>query len=93
MIIETGTIVFLSLIVLMWRLPKHTKLWLFGHPVWLELPFGLLAYILHYGTFSGMMAAATAACMCFVFVQSSKYLVGYIHGGKYHKGVFDWSKT
>ena len=91
MIIETGTIVFLSLLVIVWRMPKRTKLWLFGHPLWLEIPFGILAYALHYGTFSGMMAAATAACMVFVFVQIGKYLVGYIDNGIYHRGVFDWS--
>ena len=93
MIIETGTIVFLSLIVLMWRLPRRTKLWLFGHPAWLEIPFGLAAYVLHYGTFSGMMAAATAACMCFVFVQGMRKMVGYTDGNVYHPGVFDWSKA
>ena len=76
MIIETGTIVFLSLVVLFWRLPTKAKLWFFGHPAWLEIPFGTAAYALHYGTFSGMMAAATAACICFAFVQAGRYLVG-----------------
>ena len=69
MIIETGTLVFLSLLVIIWRLPMKTRLWLFGHPAWLEIPFGIAAYVLHYGTFSGMMAAATAAIMCFGFTQ------------------------
>lgn len=91
MIIETGTIVFLSLLVLVWRMPKRMKLWLFGHPIWLELPFGIVAYMLHYGTFSGMMAAATAACMVFVFVQIGRWFVGYIDEGIYHRGVVDWS--
>lgn len=89
MIIETGTIVFLSLIVMMWRLPRNTKLWLFGHPLWLEIPFGIVAYALHYGTFSGMMAAATAACMCFCFVQIGRYTIGYIKDGAYHRGVIE----
>lgn len=88
MIIETGTVVFLSLIVLMWRLPPKARLWLFGHPAWLEIPFGVLAYLLHYGTFSGMMAAATAAIMCFGFVQIMRRAVGYIGPkGKYYPGI------
>ena len=87
MFLETGTIVFLSLLVLVWRLPTKTMLWLFGHPVWLELPFGLLAYVLHYGTFSGMMAAATAATMCFAFVQLSRKVVGFIDNGVYKPGI------
>lgn len=88
MIIETGTIVFLSLIVLFWRLPKRTRLWLLGHPAWLEVPFGILAYVLHYGTFSGMMAAATAACMVFCFVQIMRKLVGYTRDNQFHPGIF-----
>src|SRR5437868_6583886 len=86
MMIETGTIVFLSLIVLVWRLPRRMMLWLFGHAVWLELPFSLVAYTLHYGTFSGMMAAAVAACMIFGFVQIGRLSVGYIENGTYYPG-------
>ena len=73
MIFETGTIVFLSLIVLFWRLPQTSRVWFIHHPAYLEIPFGLAAYALHWGTFSGMMAAATAACMCFAFMQILKW--------------------
>ncbi len=89
MIVETGTIVFLSLIVIFWRLPKTSRLWLLGHPLWLEIPFGLAAYVLHYGTFSGMMAAATAVCICFAFTQIMRKLVGYIADGRRVMGA--WS--
>lgn len=92
MFIETGTIVFLSLIVLVWRLPRKTVLWLFGHPAWLEIPFGFVAYALHLGTFSGMMAAATAAIMCFAFTQLGRKFVGYNDGKIYHPGIFDLTK-
>jgi hypothetical protein len=87
MFLETGTVVFFSLIILFWRLPKGARLWLLGHPIWLELPLAVLAYALHYGTFSGMMAAATAACICFVFVQLGRHLVGYRRGGTFVRGV------
>jgi hypothetical protein len=88
MIVETGFIVFLSLIVLIWRLPRRTMLRLFGTPWLLEVPFGIAAYMLHYGTFSGMMAAAVAAILCFGFVQAGRNLVGYIKRGVYHPGTF-----
>lgn len=51
MMIETGGIVFLSLAVLMWRMPRKTMLWFFGHPAWLEIPFSAAVHLLHYGTF------------------------------------------
>lgn len=86
--ITTGFLVFLSLMVMVIRLPNRQVLWLFGHPLWLELPFGILAYVLHWGTFSGMMAAAVAAVMCFVFVQCGRRAVGYIKNGVQHHGYF-----
>ena len=88
MFIETGTLVFLSLIVIVWRLPRRTILWLFGHPAWLELPFATLAYLLHYGTFSGMMAAAVAGMLCFAFVQIGRKAVGYTYNNQYTPGWF-----
>lgn len=87
MIIESGTIVFLSLIVLVWRLPRKTTLWLFGHPAWLEIPFAIVAYLLHYGTFSGMMAAAAAAVMCFGFVQLGRFTIGYTKDNVFYPGI------
>ena len=89
MFFETGTLVFLSLAVLVWRLPRKTMLWLFGHPAWLEIPFGFVAYVLHYGTFSGMMAAATAAILCFAFSQAGRAIVGYIDNGIYKPGMME----
>ncbi len=86
MFIETGSLVFLSLVVGIFWLPKRTVLWLFGHPVMLELPFGILAYMLHYGTFSGMMAAAVAAVLCAAFTRGGRVVVGYIKSDTYYPG-------
>lgn len=88
MFIETGALVFLSLMIVTWWLPTRTLLWLFGHPVWLEIPFGVMAYVLHYGTFSGMMAAATACVFAAAYTRGGKKLVGYINGGSYQPGYF-----
>ena len=88
MFFESGTVVFLSLIVMCFWMPKRTLLWFFGHPVWLELPFGLMAYALHYGTFSGMMAAATACVFVAAFTKGGRYFVGSIKNGAYEPGKF-----
>jgi hypothetical protein len=93
MMIETGGIVFLSLAVLMWRMPRKTMLWFFGHPAWLEVPVQRRSLLLHYGTFSGMISAATAACLCFCFVQMGRWLVGYITAGKYVPGYLTLDLT
>ncbi len=92
MIIESGVIVFLSLIVLFWRLPMKARLWCLGHPAALEVPFGLLAYMLHYGTFSGMMAAAVAAICAFGFCELGRKLIGYTANGVYTPGFWNVNK-
>jgi hypothetical protein len=38
-----------------------------------------------------MMAAATAACMCFCFVQAGRALFGYIAKGAYRPGCITLS--
>ena len=91
MSLEIGMIVFLSLMVMVWRLPKKTLLWLFGHPAWLEVPFGIAAYALHYGTFQGMIGAAVAVCLCYGFIEICRVIVGYTVEGKYHPGFINWS--
>lgn len=88
MFIETGSLVFFSLIIMFFWFNMRTRLWLFGHPVVLEVPFAIFAYMLHYGTFSGMMAAGVAAAMCFCFMRCGKFLVGSIQDNKYTPGLF-----
>lgn len=87
MILETGMLVFFSLVIFLWQVPRGLRLWLMGHPFWFEVPFSILAYLLHWGTFSGMMAAATAACICHVFVLWHRHFLGYIRAGHFQKGV------
>lgn len=87
MFLDTGFMVFLSLIVIVAWLPNRTVLWLFGHPIALELPFGVMAYLLHYGTFSGMMAAAVACIMVAFLTRGGRWFLGYIKNGVYHPGV------
>lgn len=86
MIIESGVIIFIGMVLLGIKLPPKTSLKLLGYPLWLDLGVSVLAYILHYGTFSGVMAAAVAGLMCSGFTSCARYAVGFIHNGKYTPG-------
>ena len=86
MIIESGIIIFLGMLLLGIKLPKKTSLKLLGHPLALDLGVSVLAYVLHFGTFSGIMAAAVAGLMCSGFTSVARYAFGYIEGKRYHKG-------
>lgn len=86
MIIESGVIIFLGLLLLGLKLPLKTSLRLLGRPLALDFGVSALAFIMHYGTFSGVMAAAVAGLMCSGFTSAARYAIGYIEGSKYHPG-------
>lgn len=86
MIIESGVIIFIGLLLLGLKLPLKTSLRLLGRPLALDLGVSVLAFLMHYGTFSGVMAAAVAGLMCSGFTSLARYSVGYIVGNKYHPG-------
>ena len=86
MIIESGVIIFIGLLLLGLKLPARITLRALGRPFALDLGVSVLAFIMHYGTFSGVMAAAVAGLMCSGFTTVARYVFGYIRGGKYYPG-------
>lgn len=47
-----------------------------------------LTYALHFGTFSGLMAATVAGLLNSLATGAAKRLIGYIDGNTYYPGVF-----
>ena len=86
MIIESGVIIFFGMLLLGIKLPRKVSLKLLGRPLALDLGISVLAYVLHYGTFSGIMAAAVAGLMCSGFTSCARYAFGYIEKGSYVPG-------
>lgn len=87
MIIESGVIIFAGLLLLGFKLPRSTSLKLLGRPLALDLAVTVLAYLMHYGTFSGIMAAAVAGLLTSGFTSGARWLFGYIKGGVYYQGI------
>ena len=88
MIIESGVIIFVGLLLLFIKLPRLLALRLLGHPLALDFVVSVAAYMLHWGTFSGVMAAAVAGLMCSGFTAVARWAIGYSKGGKVIPGVF-----
>ena len=86
MIIESGVIIFLGMLLLGLKLEAKTSLTLLGYPLALDFGVSALAFVMHYGTFSGVMAAAVAGLMCSGFTSLARYAFGYIKAGKYFPG-------
>ena len=86
MIIESGTIIFMGMLLLGLKLkPKHS-LRLLGYPLALDFGVSAIAFAMHYGTFSGVMAAAVAGLMTSGFTSVARYAFGYIRDNKYYAG-------
>jgi hypothetical protein len=63
MIIESGIIIFVGFILLMIKLPNWQIAILLGKPLQVDFAATVLAYVLHFGTFTGVMAAAVAGLL------------------------------
>ena len=87
MIIESGAIIFVGLLLLGIKLPAETSLRLLGRPLAVDLTVSVVAYALHFGSFSGVMAAAVAGLMCSGFTSVARKAFGYIHKGVYTPGI------
>ena len=86
MILESGTIIFVGMLLLGLKLkPKHS-LRLLGYPLALDFGVSAIAFAMHYGTFSGVMAAAVAGLMTSGFTSAARYAFGYIRANKYYPG-------
>lgn len=88
MIIESGVIVFLGLVFLGIKLPRKTSLRLLAFPATLDFAVTVLALAVHWGSFSGIMAATTAGLLTSGFTSACRHLFGYIEDGIYKPGVF-----
>jgi hypothetical protein len=87
MIIESGVIIFVGLLLLFIKLPRRQALRLLGRPLLLDVTVSILTLALHWGTFTGVMAAAVAGLMCSGFTAAGRWLFGWIDRSGYHRGI------
>ena len=88
MIVESGVIIFLGLLFIFVKLPRRTALRLLGCPLALDIVVSIFTLLVHWGTFSGVMAAAVAGLMTSGFSSAGRFLFGWIdRRGLFHAGV------
>lgn len=84
--LATGLTVFLGVALLLVKLPRRIMLRLLKHDLLLDLAVTTLVLAIHWGTFSGVMAATIAGLLTSLATSSLKRLVGYIDGNSYYPG-------
>ena len=82
----TGFAIFLGVGLLLAKLPRRTALRVLKHDLALDLAVTVLVLLIHWGTFSGVMAATVAGLLTSLATSGLKKLVGYIDGDTYYPG-------
>jgi len=83
----TGFAIFLGLVFIFIKLPRRTMLRWLRYDVVLDVAVTLIVLAIHFGTFSGVMAATFAGLLTSVGTTVAKRLFGYIKGDEYFHGI------
>ena len=87
--IMTGLMVFLGVALILAKLPRRMMLKALNHDVALDLTVSAIVLAIHFGTFSGVMAATVAGLLMSLATSAAKRLFGYIDGKNYVPGVLN----
>ena len=85
----TGLMVFLGVALILAKLPRRLMLKALHHDVALDLMVSAIVLAVHFGTFSGVMAATVAGLLMSLATSAAKRLFGYIDGKNYVPGVLN----
>jgi nucleoside permease NupC len=80
----TGLMIFLGLALILAKLPRRLMLRALHHDVALDLLVSAVVLMVHFGTFSGVMAATVAGLLTSIATSAAKRLFG-SHDGKLYK--------
>lgn len=84
--LTTGFMIFLGVALLLAKLPRRKMLRVLKHDLLLDVAVSLIVLAIHFGTFSGVMAATVAGLLTSLATSGLKKLVGYVDGDKYWPG-------
>lgn len=84
---ETGLAIFLGLVFIFIKLKRRLMLRLLNHDMAIDVSVTLLTLFIHWGTFSGVMAATFAGLLTSLGTSAAKRLFGHIDGQLYHPGL------
>lgn len=82
----TGFMIFLGTFLLLIKLPRRMMLRALKHDLLIDMAVSVLVLMIHFGTFSGVMAATVAGLLTSLATSGMKRLFGYIDGNCYHVG-------
>ena len=81
--------VFLGVAAILIKLPRRWMLRALRYDLAIDLAVSAIVLLIHWGTFSGVMAATVAGLLTSVATSGLKRLVGYIDGERYYPGILN----
>ena len=84
----TGIAIFAGVAALLSKLRRRRMLQALNHDLAIDVAVSATTLAIHWGTFSGVMAATIAGLLTSVATSAAKRLFGYIRGGNYIPGIF-----
>lgn len=87
--LEAGILVALGLLITFMKLSWKARLRMLSHPVAMDVLIFVALTLIHWGTFTGVMAATIGALVCSLMLGAGRKLFGHMHKGKYVPGI--WS--
>ena len=75
--ISAGVFVALGLTFLWFKMSVKARLWMNSNPVKMDITVFALLTMLHWGTYTGVMAATIGALMCSAMLSLARWAYGY----------------
>lgn len=85
----TGFAVFAGVALILAKLKRRWMLRALNHDLAIDVAVTAVTLVVHWGTFSGVMAATIAGLLCSIATSSAKRLFGYIKGDRYFPGFIN----
>ena len=87
MIIESGIIVAAGLLFTFAKCTWAMRMRMLSAPLFMDMLIFVFLNILHWGSFSGVMVAATGALICSGMLSLGRYIYGHVDKNIYTPGV------
>jgi hypothetical protein len=85
----TGLTVFVGVLLILIKLPRRMMLRALNNPLAIDLLVSVVTLVIHWGSFSGVMAATVAGLLTSLATSAARRLIGYHDGKRYYPGVLN----
>ena len=89
--IGMGMAVALGLLIVLVKLPWVWRLRILSNPIKVDIAIFIGLFLLHEGTYSGVMVATLGALICSVVLSLGRWLFGHTVNSSYEPGIFNIS--